>query len=520
MLKYIIFIFFSLYVSKPRAQSFFSTIYDVGGVEEQAMAFVALPLENSIKIIGHRFDTVLPGPNTKPWLGDFGYDGSLNEVLPLIDSQYASPFIVFTSPIVNKENNKYYYYSKRLGSDQWLDPYLIELDVNTGSIHKSLVVINEKHPDYPLNGIFMNYYPERNTIILLNFLEKEDSILTYITLLDTLFQPKKEIEVKENIKKTLGQWCKINQDETITIVGLALIGVTYKIFLKTVDTLGNVLDYKLAPTTVPMNLGLAYTRTIIQDASGNWIISGLYREDKSIMCHGCYQFIPYVFSVTEDFNYLRWETRFFDVPDQVFFQYLLHSMTKVEDGYVVAGDYKTYDGSPFPESGVLFKVSDAGDSLWMKHYIPLNWEEERVAYVNFNDIKTTPEGNLIVAGTVGDFELLIPRPWTLHLDKDGCLVPGCQLVNTHENVSKRNNFMIYPNPVTTELYLLSTISSIDQVNIRVVSNDGSILKQRDFNPKSGYQYILPVDDLVSGVYHLILTNLRTYQTESHTFIRQ
>ena len=196
-------------------------------------------------------------------------------------------------------------------------------------------------------------------------------------------------------------------------------------------------------------------------------------------------------------------------------------MTKVSDGFVVAGDHLAFDSSLFPPSGVLFKASLQGDSLWMKHYIPLNWEGDRIAWVNFNDVKTTPEGNLVVAGSIADREVQIVRPWILHLDSDGCLVPNCNTVGTKNDEEKANKqFILYPNPVNHELYLLSSISLNEVIEINIINNNGTILKSTTILPQLGYQYILPLSELSPGTYHLIFCRDNKGILESHSFVKQ
>ncbi|MEO5905813.1 MAG: hypothetical protein ABIQ11_03755, partial [Saprospiraceae bacterium] len=160
-------------------------------------------------------------------------------------------------------------------------------------------------------------------------------------------------------------------------------------------------------------------------------------------------------------------------------------------------------------------------SLWMKHYIPLNWDEDRVAWVNFNDVKTTPDGNLVVAGSIGDIELQIIRPWILHLDRDGCLVPGCNSVSSDNEGSAvaERKFSIHPNPAAQELYLLSTITSSDLIGVKILTNEGVIIRSSNILIQSGNQYILPIDKLSPGTYHLVLSNNKKDIFESHTFIK-
>ena len=92
MHKFLLFLAYLLWSNTAQGQSFFEILPDVGGINGQAMSFIVVPDSNSIKVIGHRYDTILPGPNTKPWLGEFNYDGHLLKVIPLIDSAIGDIF--------------------------------------------------------------------------------------------------------------------------------------------------------------------------------------------------------------------------------------------------------------------------------------------------------------------------------------------------------------------------------------------------------------------------------------------
>ncbi len=488
------------------------------------MGIISIPDSTDIMIIGHRYDTILPGPNTKPYLAHFEYNGELKLVVPIVDSLYTAPrYIIIGNTPFRKNDSIYYYMGLRDIGDPYLRPYVTELNVNNGKILHSTILLNLEYPLLPYEILDLKVTTD-NEIVLLNTLIKGDSTRTYITLLDSLFNVKKVIKVRAINKKTFAQVCNINIDRSFTVLGYCLVENTgsddyYTYYLDRIDSNGVVLEHTLAPTTIPISRGVYGTRTALQDISGNWIIGGTYHDDLSDLCANCYQLVPYIFSTTPDFKTLRWQTRFFDIPDYEAPQYSLYSMAQVDDGYIVCGDFFNYHGY---DSGVLFKASNNGDSLWMKHYIPLDWEESRVASVRFHHISTSPYGTIVIAGVVGDFQENIIRPWILQLDKDGCLVPGCNTVATHdENSGKpQTNFTIYPNPASSEIYVLSKITSSDPLNISIISNDGIEIKRRNFNPVSGYQYALPISELPSGIYFLMMTDPKTGQIESHKFIRE
>ena len=512
----------NLYV--VHGQTTFSVLPDVGGINRQAMGILSVPEPEDIIIMGHRFDTILPGSNAKPYLAHFSYDGELKFVVPIVDSLYEGPFsLAYPIPPYQKNDSIYYFEAIRDIGDPFLRPYLTELNINTGKILRSIVLLNLQHPLLPNEPHDLNY-TVNNEILLLSSLINGDSVQTYITLLDSAFNEVRLIKVKDVSKKTFASICNKNLNGTFDIVGYCLVeqelGNDYDSFyLDIVDGNGNVLEHTLAPKLIPISRGVYFSRTILQDKSNNWIIGGTFRQDLPDISSDCYELIPYIFSTTPDFKTLRWQTKFFDVPYYGAPQYFLHSMTQVEDGFIVSGEFYNYNGF---DNGVLFKASDNGDSLWMKHYIPLNWNEDRVGSVRFTDIQTSPYGTIIVTGAVGDFQENIIRPWILQLDKDGCLVPDCNAVGTHhEDVeSSQENFTIFPNPASTEIYVLSHISSAASLTISIFSIQGIEIKKRSFDPRSGYQYALPVNDLDEGLYFLVVTDPKSGHRESHQFIRK
>lgn len=508
------------------SQNNFDILPDVEGIDGQATCFICIPDTTSIKIIGNRNDTIFESHSEDPWIGEFDYEGKKIQVNLLADTLYTNPFNAFNNALAHKSNNIYYYYARRHIYGDFFNPYLIEFNISTGEILRSVLITHSSDSMLSYSGSFMSYNKINNKILLLNSLVKGDSLLTYLVVLDTLFNINHEIEVKDLVKDNLPYWCKMNNDGSFIIIGEGLfkenqLPAFSDIYFEKIDSSGQVLALKLSPTSVNLNFGIANTRTIIEDRFGHWIIGGLHYENRSNFCQNCHQLIPYVFSTTAEFDTLLWQTRFYDLVSSNSDEYFLHSITGVKDGFIVAGDYLS-SGS-LHKSGVLFKVSFTGDSIWMKHYIPLNWEEDRVAWVNFNDIKNTPYGTIIVAGAIGDLVQQKVRPWILQLNSDGCLLPGCNVVSTNEEYVIGKNcdyFDIYPNPVSNELFLASRVTDNVKLNIKITSMNGSIVKESNLSPCAGYQYILPISDLISGSYYLIVSNPKTNQSENHLFIKQ
>lgn len=84
-------------------------------------------------------------------------------------------------------------------------PYLTELNINTGKILRSIVLLNLQHPLLPNEPHDLNY-TVNNEILLLSSLINGDSVQTYITLLDSAFNEVRLIKVKDVSKKHLLQF--------------------------------------------------------------------------------------------------------------------------------------------------------------------------------------------------------------------------------------------------------------------------------------------------------------------------
>jgi hypothetical protein len=506
------------------SQGQFSVIPDVGGVYGQAMSFLIVPDSDSIIILGHRYDTIIPGYDSSPWIGKFSYSGELTDVKQLEDNKYDFPFNVFSCPLAKKSDEIYYYYARIDTGGTYYLPYLIELNSRTGEVLKSRIIEYSNAPELPFLGTSIKY--SNNFIYLLNYITNADSTWSVVTIVDTSFNLIKTIDVKGEINaQNFGGFLALNSDSTFEIVGITYMETgpfkdRFHLYFQKCDFNGHGIDYNLAPTDFPLTLGLAHTNTIIKDISGNWIISVLYNEDKSDSCLGCNQLIPYTIKLNNDFSQLIWQTRFYDMPSQLRPHYFLHSITEVEDGYITAGDFfHSFEGSPFPESGVLYKVSLNGDSLWMKHYIPLSWDSSRVNFVDFNDITTTNFNTIIVAGSIDDNIDNLVRPWILYLDADGCLTPECNTVNTFNELNTiERRFIIVVNPVLDNLMIECRSQNIEEVQVQIISLNGQIIRSTEIVGAFNYQYILPIGDISPGVYIVSISNKSFI--ESYKIIKQ
>lgn len=185
-------------------------------------------------------------------------------------------------------------------------------------------------------------------------------------------------------------------------------------------------------------------------------------------------------------------------------------------GYIVCGDISTIEGS-LPDYGVIFKVSVNGDSLWLNKYQPLSWDSLRAFWMELYRVNVTPYNTIIACGRVADNLTQAIRGWIMHLDSDGCLVPGCNKILASKEIESGSEkpFKIYPNPSTNSMiYILSQFSSSNNYHLELSDLTGKIIKNTKFQPTQGMQYLLNVDNSIpQGEYILRMIGKEFQQTE-------
>jgi type IX secretion system substrate protein len=512
------------FVLIAHGQSYFNIIPELESIEGQGSCRVLFPRDSDFLVFGHRYDTSYEGSNAKPWYGGFTYESEMESQFSLRDETYENSFHASFLTFAQKDSQIWYGYSGRFINSN-LTPYLYKLNIDSGEIVSSKLLPNK---DYPNEGMApVRIILNDNIISLLSYQQDSDSTRLYITELDTNFNLIREFRVEAAARKQFPKYFSRNNDGSYLLVldSKRLIVDNFSTNNSSymhIANDGSILNFKWSPSTFPLSNGLVQAKNVIRNENGDWIILShhlIYHPDS---CLFCAEQIPYIVSASPNFETVNWETRFLDIPKRIGPHNEVYTITLLADGYIGAGQFRQLDLIGYPSSGILFKAGLNGDSLWMKHYIPLGWQNERVNFAKFFDVKTTPTGSVIAAGEVSDDSLGVLLPWILHLDKDGCLVPGCNLVNTFEAESDEfslDKFNIYPNPATTDIYLLSKIGSTHQITTQLVSNSGEIIKQTAFTPEKGYQYTLPIDDLPSGMYHIIFTDPETTRSESHSFFK-
>jgi len=198
---------------------------------------------------------------------------------------------------------------------------------------------------------------------------------------------------------------------------------------------------------------------------------------------------------------------------KTFFKPTVDSITEVDQhlwnmialrdqkGYVAVG--QNFTPGPLWQ-GWLVKVAENGDSLWMRSY---NFDGLNIVY-ELKDIKEDSDGNLVMVGEYRDVSGgdVGQKAWLLKVDQYGCLVPGCQLVNTEDIDSEEINLLLYPNPANDFLSFYCSFSPVlKDMTYSITDYQGHVLFHSGIISNNATN-IYSVENFAPGPYFLQLTS--------------
>lgn len=482
-------------------QKTFDILPDVGGLDEQGQGRTILTDSNEFYVLGDLLDTSINGyPAILPWIGTYDYSGEVLSQNWIIDTPTENPFRVARNSISKDANGKLIIYGSQRFSECCTHPKLIEVDPKTGEILKSVYLTNPIDNSLGMTRKIM--LAEDSLIILSSYMWIDNHYKFYVAFLDEGMDVLSSIILSDDVYNNIVYYLEMDTDSTLILIGdtrLASDNSNFpevKPFFMRVSINGTVLEHKVLSGIDDKTLafGVAYTNTVQRDEYNNWIISCI-SVIKTNLCETCHYLIPYTFSVTADFESINWITKFESFSPNQNEQPLVTSMVKCPDnsGFITSG----FNGYSF-----LYKVDNSGDSVWLKKYIPLGWNDERALWTEFVDLKATRFNTLLLTGRVSDNELNIIRPWILQIDSVGCLIPGCdsKVGLIESGPPDADYFSIYPNPSTDQLYISNRHKSPLDCEISLRSITGQILKNTSFSTNPNEEYILPLTDLPPGIY--------------------
>lgn len=508
------------------AQSGFSVLPQLQEPLNHGSAFILIPGNSNFKVIGDFIDESQDlAASRLPYIATFSNKGSLLSISPLIDSNYTMPFVVEHFSSIKKDDESFYCYAYRDVGGEFLRSYLIEIELGNESIRRGVIIEPTTDTDFP--GLAMTYNGS-SEIAVVNAMWQGDTNSIHITRLDTLFNVLSTFEVHGNVmpeNTTIPHYVEYTANYELTMVGeTRRNGVagfdTADLFILRVDTFGNIIHSSIVPTPVHLRLAYASSYTILRDAESNWIISAgeLLGIDG---CTTCRKYVPYIVSIDPEFDTINWITRFLDEPIAPSFQNFVYSNTECSDGYISSGFRISSTPESYPQSAFLFKASKSGDSLWTKYYVPLGWEASRVGLIQFFDIKVTSNDELLIAGRVFDKENNLVRPWLLRVDKDGCVVSGCDssVALAELPARKYNYFDVYPNPSFDNITLVGLHDVSNPVEVTITNSIGTLVHKTTVNRVGkGEVLAFSLSNQPRGVYYISLTSTKEGIFELHEVI--
>jgi len=210
----------------------------------------------------------------------------------------------------------------------------------------------------------------------------------------------------------------------------------------------------------------------------------------------------YVFKINNN-NTFEWGVHFNDSLESI-----VNTAIKVipsidKDGYVAIGRNINVH-SPSTLSGILTKVSNKGDSLWLRQY---NFLENHGGNIfdRFLDIEESNDNGYIIVGETTDNTTSVNQyGWLLKVDKHGCLIPGCQISSQVKNTQSENplELKIFPNPTSDFLnFSVELFNSNKKFDVRIIGITGKVAFKAN-NLSQIQTNILSLNNWSEGVYIL------------------
>jgi hypothetical protein len=199
-------------------------------------------------------------------------------------------------------------------------------------------------------------------------------------------------------------------------------------------------------------------------------------------------------------------------------------------GYLAAGvegveyieDGNINEENAWDIGGYLGKVSPQGDSLWDRLILHPNLPTFS-EYHEFYDLKPAPDGGYLLIGESGSPGTEPSQQgWLVKVDEWGCLVPGCHLLDSAEEVKQEAGIplLLYPNPATHILNVyLGPALLPDDARLRIVGMDGKVYQSRPAASIAA-TYMLDVEGLPAGSYVLQVFSGVEGVVGSELFVKQ
>jgi hypothetical protein len=477
----------------------------------------------------------------------FGYPiATLGSVLPT-DSCYYATGIIMDSVATNGIGNIFVkfdlngneVFNKPLTSpyryyDTWwgglislADGNIITIGLARDSVYRAILIkYNTKGDTLRIKEFLSPYFPNHNFIVPVRIIQQDDNNFAVLSavakanadndfaiaifddslnLLSHKFYGNQYDEIPGNsiLQNGKGLLFGGNRDNTNFVDQ----GFWSRTYLIGTDSTGNTQWEYLSPLSKIQDVA----RGIAKSPDGGLVVatSRGYEHVINSTSSDIYWNSAYFFKLDEN-RQLVWEL---EVTDSIrpTFADGLDRLIPVDNGnaYVAAGRFNVIRSLNPPVGGTfgwLFKLSDAGELLWIRKYQIL----EKLGHLHrFYDLQQTPDGGFIMAGEVsgswGNGEPTL-QGWLVKVDSFGCLVPGCQWqdtvsVSTSQRV-EAIQLLLYPNPADDYLNFFYRLPpGVPAVTFRIFDAGGRVLQEWETRQPE-MTCIVPLEGWANGVYFI------------------
>lgn len=490
---------FFLSTSIAQAQGTFDAIPNTDG--QQSQLFDVYADSNFIYVIGDLKDTTIasPGQTIIPWWGVFDYSGNLLHKSIISVDSLTNRIGVFGSRILKGADGNFLYDAILYNDKDWAECFILKIEPSTGEVLNHKVIGNPIDTNSYIIPTWISLDPFQIGNLFITSYISNSGAKPVLFNLDSELNILDTILIEDNGRDNYIFYSEKESDSTFIFVGDSRkrndqsAAPDAKPFFMRVNLEGVILKFNLAKGIPDKTVGffLGENKSVSRDINGNWIFSALS------FFPGWHSF-PYVFSYDYEFENMNWAINFSADKTSNEQQHNLFGgdYNSLNHNYMVVGS------DNYRNDSYIFKTNDVGDSLWTRHYIPLNWNTDEVGLASLIGIAATPYLSFVSVGKAVKRPELLWKSWAILIDSFGCIVPGCEIpVGLEESDNKDSNlFTVYPNPATSYVALLCNLDGMSQVRFTVFDMGGRVVESVNLTPAVGYQYLLNVSGWSKGMY--------------------
>ncbi len=499
------------------AQNLFNISPDIkGGFNDHCRFFTSACDSAGIFVLGE-YPYYKVGDSSRYYLQfimlRFDYDGNLifRKNIPNIES---SVFSFRNSPPIRK-NDSIYYFNQLIYQPETEIYYrgiIFEINIRTGEIITSHQM--PKLNEYDFYALGKGFYDQSiNSLIFATYANLVNSFVDKLMLIQLnqnlnieeridyqypgydIFMTHGIDKINENLYTCLGEIHSRNSNNPDH----------YPIFIQFDSTLelksvwprfdlngyGFFFSEQFSPTTDPYK---------------NWVVMLSNTEYRNPDSTDWY-LTPYIMKFNSKGDKLFWKSRFkHPLSASAGCSFFPMTIGRCNDGSGYIG-FEDVDPN-IPDSSAfvwMFKVSENGDSLWSRQLYILG-PDEPSWFTYLYPIVHTPYNTFIAQGSAGIDRTGQWRPWLVHFDYHGCVVPGCHLTVNSEDPSSIDPepITVFPNPVNGQhLYFTCRTGSGQHAQLEFLYLDGRSILRKNIVLENNAQYLLLLpQDLANGYYLL------------------